>query len=201
MTEEMQTKKINLNKISQKDFSFIASQFKCGKTIVYPTDTIYGLGCDATNQKAVDQIFKIKRRKKKQSLLVLVSSISMLKKYTYISKRQIEYLKKCWSGPVTVILKDRGRLAKNVASQEKSLAVRLPKSKFLTKMIREVGIPMVSTSINISGKESILDPEKINKELGKEKPDVVIDAGILPQKKPSKIIDIRNIDNTIILRK
>jgi len=197
----METIKINLSKIKKEEINLIVDFFKSGKTVVYPTDTIYGIGCEATNQKAVNKIFKIKKRSKTQSLLVLVSSISMLKKYTYVSKKQEEYLKKIWPGPVTVILKYRGILAKNVASREESLAVRLPKSKFLTKIIREVGTPIVSTSINISGKESILDPGKIENEFRKEKPDIIINAGILQKKKPSKIIDIRNIDNKIILRK
>ena len=200
MTEVMENKKINLNKVFRDEIMAISSQFKQGETIVYPTDTIYGLGCDATHQKAVDKVFKIKKRKKKQPLLVLVSSISLLKKYAYVSRKQEEYLKKCWPGPVTVILKDRGILAKNVASLEGGLAVRLPKSKFLIKIIREVGKPIVSTSINISGKNSILDPDNIEKKLGKVKPDIIIDAGKTKNKKPSKVVDLRDINNIYILR-
>jgi L-threonylcarbamoyladenylate synthase len=208
-------KVIALGKISKKEISIIADFLKRGKVIVYPTDTIYGLGCLATNKKAIQKIYKIKKREKGKPLIILVSNLAMLKKYCYVSKEQEEYLREIWltktlgvskrhrvsisARPMTVILKSKGILPHELSGSKHSLAVRLPKNDFLIKIIKEVKAPIVSTSANISGEEYKGALEKINKLFG-NKIDLIVNAGKL-KNKPSRIVDIREMDNIRLIRK
>ncbi len=215
--------KKNKKKIKKEEINLIADYFKKGKVIVYPTDTIYGLGCLATDKKAINKIYKIKKRKKGKALLILISSLAMLKKYCYVSKGQEKFLKSVWKfktpraplykggkSAVTVILKSRGVLPRKLAGEGNSLAVRLPRNEFLIKIIKKVGRPIVSTSVNISGEKSLASVENVERYFKTPRaplikgavnlPDLVVDAGKL-KNKPSKIADIRDIKNIKILRK
>lgn len=191
---------INLKDVQKKQFEEIVSYLQKGGVIIYPTDTLYGIGCLADNKKAINKIFKIKKRGKKHPLLILVHSYCTLKKYCYVSKRQDEYLRKIWPGKYSVILKHRGLLPEEVTGGLDSLAVRLPKNDFLIKILKKVKTPLVSTSVNISGEKSLFDVSNIEKYFKKDKPDLVIDAGILKTKKSSKLIDLQDIDNIKRLR-
>jgi len=197
--------KINLNKVSDGEIGLIIDCFKRGKVIVYPTDTIYGLGCRADQVKAVKKILKIKKRDSRKSLIVLVSSLSMLKDYCYVNRVQEKYLKKIWrqARPTAVILKGRGLLPREVSGGRDTLAIRLPnlpKSKFLIKIIRELKVPIVSTSLNISGKEILDRVDNLDNYFKGEKPDLIIDAGVI-KAKPSRIVDLTDVGNIKILRK
>jgi L-threonylcarbamoyladenylate synthase len=196
----VQVTKINLEKITKQEIGFIAGFLKMGKVIVYPTDTIYGLGCLATDKKAIKKIYRIKKREKKKPLLVLVSDYRMLKDFFFVDKKQEAYLKKVWPGKVSVILNKKSLLPKDLSAGEPGVAVRLPKSQFLTKMIREVGAPIVSTSLNLSGEKPIEIVGDLQKYFQAAKPDFVIDAGV-KSGRPSKLIDLRNVKNIKVLRK
>ncbi len=192
--------KVNINKITKEQIDVIIEHLQQGKVIAYPTDTIYGLGCLATDKKAIKMIYKIKQRNKSTPLLILVGSYTMLKKYCYVNKLQYEYLKNIWPSPISAILRKRKTLPEALTGGMKSVAVRLPKNKFLIKIIKRAGKPIVSTSINISGRKSLTDVDNIEKYFGAEKPDLVVDAGEL-KGKPSRLIDVRDVDDIKILRK
>jgi L-threonylcarbamoyladenylate synthase len=196
----MKTIIINKNKIKESEINIVHDFLSKGKIIAYPTDTIYGLGCLATDVKAVKKIFKIKRIPKQRSLLMLVKCYQMLKKYCYVNKKQEEYLKKIWPGSVTVILNGKGNLPKEVSSKDGSFGVRLPKNDFLIKLIRKVGVPIISTSLNISGRENVDPSIDLKKYFGKNCPDLVIDSDMQKNKRASKIIDLKDIKNIKILR-
>lgn len=212
----MKTIKINFKKGDipeyrlKKRIDLIVKYLKQGKAIAYPTDTVYGLGCRADNSRAVYKIHKIKKQKvkitkkeeDKKSFLVLVDSYEMLKKYCKVSRVQLKYLTRIWPGPVTVVLiLKKGKLPGNLTGGTDTLAVRLPKSRYLIKIIKKVGVPIVSTSLNISGKTTLNNVKDISKYLKKVKPDLVIDGGKIKRIKPSKLVDIRDIKNIKILRK
>ena len=101
----MQT--IKINKISQEEVNLIADYLKCGLVVAYPTDTVYGLGCDARNAEAIGRVNKIKGERGAKPLLVLISNFKMLKKYCFVNSAQMEYLEKIWPGQVTLILRRR----------------------------------------------------------------------------------------------
>ncbi|MFA4834167.1 MAG: L-threonylcarbamoyladenylate synthase [Patescibacteria group bacterium] len=197
--------KINLNKISQDEIDLIIDYFKRGKVIVYPTDTIYGLGCLATDKKAMKKIFRIKGREKKKPLLILVGDFKILKKYCRVSGKQEKYLKNAWkSARATSVILEKKRnlphLPQELTGGQETVAVRLPKSKFLIKILSGVGQPIVSTSLNKSGQKNLDSVSRLDNYFKKGKPDLVIDAGVI-KNKPSRLIDIRDLDNIKILRK
>lgn len=202
--------------ISQEQISLIVDYLKGGKVIAYPTDTIYGLGCDAGKAEAIERINMIKGERSNKPFLVLISDFEMLKKYCVVSVEQVEYLRKVWgepnitplaplaSGieqrPVTVILENRKNLPNELTGGLNNLAVRLPRSEFLIKIIKQAGFPLVSTSLNKSGEPPLHSVKDLEKSFS-EMPDLVIDAGECENAKPSRLVDLRDIENIKVLRK
>ena len=122
-----------------------------GQVILYPTDTVWGIGCDATNPEAVNKIFTIKRRNESKSLIVLVDSDEMLKHYVNeIPGFMLDFLKNT-DNPTTIIYPFPKNLAKNVISFDNTVAIRIVKDDFCKKVIHLFQKPIVSTSANISG--------------------------------------------------
>jgi len=194
------------NNIKPAVVNLVAGSLKIGQVAVLPTDTLYGFSCLADNARAIRRIKRLKKSDPKKPLLVLVNNLAMLKKYVFLSPRQAEMLKKYWAPsarPTTVILKHRGRLPWELTGESDGLAVRLPKSKFLTKILETVKVPIVSTSLNLSGQESISDlrllmqyfPEK------KSRPDLVVDTGKCRRARASRLIDLRPAGGPLVIRK
>ncbi|CAL2077149.1 L-threonylcarbamoyladenylate synthase [Tenacibaculum sp. 190524A05c] len=122
-----------------------------GKTILYPTDTVWGLGCDATNNDAVKEIYKLKNRAESKSLIVLVNSLEMLKKYVSVPKAAVEILSKT-NKPTTIIYSNPTGIASNIINKEdNTLAIRIVQHDFCQELIEAFGKPIVSTSANVSG--------------------------------------------------
>ena len=126
------------------------NELNLGRTILYPTDTVWGIGCDATNELAVKMIFEIKRRDESKSLVILVSSIEMLENYVNNIPRQAIKLLEKTIRPTTIIYNNPTGLAKNVVAKDNTVAIRIVKDEFCQKLIEEFGKPIVSTSANIS---------------------------------------------------
>jgi len=123
-----------------------------GGSILYPTDTVWGIGCDATNEEAVVKVFDIKQRSESKSLIILVDSLEMLKQYIdEIPCNIIKILEK-FHKPTTVIYKKPIGLANNVMASDNTVAIRVVQDKFCKELIHQFGKPIVSTSANISGK-------------------------------------------------
>jgi len=198
----MEYLKINLKKIAKDEIDLIVDYFKRGKVIVYPTDTIYGLGGLATDKKAIKKNFKIKGRIEKKPFLILVNSFKMLKKYCWVSRKQEKYLRKTWRGAraVSVILKKKRNLPQELTGGQETVAVRLPKVKFLIKILSGVGQPIVSTSLNKSGQKNLDSVSRLDNYFKKAKPDLIIDAGVI-KAKSSRLVDARDIRNIKVLRK
>jgi len=121
------------------------------KTLLYPTDTVWGIGCDATSEEAVAKIFEIKQRSESKSLVILVDSFEMLKKYVpKVSEAVLALLSKT-TNPTTIIYDNPVGLAKNVVAADNTVAIRIVQNEFCRELIRLFGKPIVSTSANISG--------------------------------------------------
>jgi L-threonylcarbamoyladenylate synthase len=180
----------------QTDIKEIATILTAGKTILYPTDTIWGIGCDATNETAVEKIFDIKNRPKEKSLIVLVDSIEMLKKYITITK-ETEALISSFELPTTVIYSNPIGLAKNVINNDNTIAIRIVNHDFCRQLIQQFGNPIVSTSANISGEKNPVSFEDISTAI-KNKVDFIADKKFDTSvyKFPSKLIKI-SADNSI----
>ena len=138
---------------------------KEGKVILYPTDTIWGLGCDPTNDEAVSKIFSIKKRNDGKALIVLIEEIGQL--YNYVDNIPeiawdiVEFAEK----PLTVIYPTGRNVSSKLLADDGSIAIRLTKDDFCKKVIRKFGKGIVSTSANISGEKSPSSFTKISKEV------------------------------------
>jgi len=141
--------------------------------ILYPTDTIWGLGCRSDRQDAVEKIFNLKKREKSKPLSVLVSSLSMLHETVLDVHPRIETLLLYHTKPLTLIYKKAKNIQPPLADQSGSLGVRLTSEPFCKKIIDALGVPLVSTSANLSGNPYPKNFKEINMELI-EKVDYVV---------------------------
>ena len=171
--------------IIKLDLKKAVKAIKEGMVLVCPTDTVYGLVCDAGDKKAVEGLYKIKKRPKNKPIPVFVSNIKMAQSIAMIDSKQEKYLKKIWPGPLTAVLKEK--------NNKGAIGIRIPNHQWLLHLVEQVNGPLAETSANISGSPALT---KINDVLvqfrGQEnQPDLVIDGGDLPSSKPSTVVDLR----------
>jgi L-threonylcarbamoyladenylate synthase len=127
---------------------------KEGRVILYPSDTIWGLGCDATNSGAVEKIFKIKERTESKSMIILVDGISMIERYVSDIPEIVFDLTNVTNTPLTIIYPEGKNLARGLCSKDGSIGIRICHDEFCESLIRRFRKPLVSTSANISGMHS-----------------------------------------------
>lgn len=165
-----------------------------GKNIVIPTDTVYGLTCDARSEQAVARVFAVKGRPGGKALPVFVKDVAMAKTVALVDKKTGRFLEKVWPGGVSVVLKvsPDTPLAANVYSSDGTVALRAPKHKVIAEIFKAFSHPIVGTSANISGEPSSGDFRAVMKQWqGRAlKPDEVVDYGVLPASEPSTIVAI-----------
>ena len=135
----------------QKEVDEAVRVMRAGGIILYPTDTVWGLGCDATNAAAVERIYKLKRSENKKSLLVLCASADRVVRYVNKAPGIAFEVMELATSPLTAILPGAAGVAENLIPEEGTLGVRIPDHEFCRRMLRALGRPVVSTSANISG--------------------------------------------------
>ena len=142
----------------------VSDFLKAGKTILYPTDTIWGVGCDATNSRACDKVYAAKKRPKNKSLIILVDTADRLNDYV-VNVPAIAYdLIKAAKKPLSIIYAEGKNLARNV-SADKSVCIRVVNHDFCKEVIRQLGKPITSTSANLSGQPSAVTYSDITEEM------------------------------------
>jgi L-threonylcarbamoyladenylate synthase len=175
---------------------------RAGGTILYPTDTIWGIGCDATNSRAVEKVYKLKQRVESKSLIVLLDSMEKL--HHYVAKvPEITFdLLNSIETPLTIIYSNARNLAKNVMASDKTIAIRIVREPFCTALIKSFAKPIVSTSANISNDPTALTFNKISNEISK-KVDYVVNLyqDRFNQTKPSTIIKLFESGEYEVIRK
>jgi L-threonylcarbamoyladenylate synthase len=174
---------------------------KKGGIILYPTDTIWGIGCDATNQRAVDKVYKLKRRIEGKSLLVLVDSVEMIKTYVNDVNPLIVELVANYDRPLTVIYPGAKNVAKGVAAGDKTIGIRVVHDKFCNALIQKFGKAIVSTSANLSGEPAPIHFNQISDTL-KQGVDYVVDLyhTRVRNMKASRIIRVKGNGDFEIVR-
>ena len=159
---------------------------KKGGLIIYPTETSYGIGADATNIKTIEKIYEIKGRYPSKPIPILVSSLSMIKKYGIITKKIENLVKKFMPGPLSIVVKKKKPIS-DVNQEGTSFRISShPVASLLVKMLKK---PMTTTSANISGQPSIYEIKKVV-EIFEEKVDMILDCGDLPRVEPSTCVDM-----------
>lgn len=174
-----------------KEIRLIVDILKRGGIIIYPTDTVYGLGCDITNAKAVENITRFKGVKiEKSNLSFICSDLSQLSEFTKpLSNQLFKLLKQYLPGPFTFILNANSNVPKYFKGKKKTVGVRIPDNSIILEIVRELGNPIMSTSIHDEDEqlEYSTDPELIHEKF-KEFADAVIDGGY-GKNIPSTIVD------------
>jgi L-threonylcarbamoyladenylate synthase len=193
-------------KLSEKNKSEIISKavevLKAGGIIIFPTETCYGIGADATNQSAIDRLYEYKTRREGKPLSVAVLNKKMAAEYVEINEIAENLYDNYLPGPITVVSKGLGKVANGVESEYGTLGVRIPDYKLVLEIIEKFGKPFTSTSANISympkpySIEALLEstPKKSQEYL-----DLIIDAGELPHREASTVVDT-TMNNLNIMR-
>ncbi len=199
MTIKMQTLKINRKNF--KDLvQIIIKSIKQGKVVVCPTDTVYGLICNAENKTAVRKIFKIKKRNFQKPISLFVKDFKAARRVAIIGKNQGKFLNKLWPGKLIAVLEANpsmwlraGRkFPRGIVCRWGKIGLRIPNHKLLVAILNKFKNPLAQTSANISGKPASTRIEEVLNQFGKQRilPDLVIDAGNLKHSKQSKVIDL-----------
>jgi len=137
----------------QEDINNAIKVLQNGGVILYPTDTIWGIGCDATNEDAVKKIYEIKKREDSKSMLILLNNINFIRSYVDDVPEVALDIVELSEKPVTIIYSDAKNLAKNLIAEDGSIGIRITSEEFTDKLIQKFRKPLVSTSANISGEK------------------------------------------------
>ena len=174
-----------------------------GGVIAFPTETTYGLGCDPRNAKAVRRIYAIKGREKGKPLLLVASSQAQASRVGDLSGVPVFISRKHWPGPLTFVVpaKVSAKLAKEIAPK-KEVAVRVSSSDVVQALTSSYGFPIVATSANRSGEPDCRSGRAVSRafEDSSDKPDLVLDFGALPRRKPSTLARVKASGEIEVLR-
>lgn len=185
----------------QKEIEKCIAVLRAGGVILYPTDTVWGLGCDATNAEAVQKIYDLKRSENKKSMLVLCDSADRVVRYVNKAPAIAFEVAELATSPLTLILPGAVGLAENLLPEERTLGVRIPNHEFCQALLRRFQRPIVSTSANLSGEET-------PKRFGEISPEIIqgVDHVVnhrfegKPTRKPSGIIAFNEHGEFSIIR-
>jgi tRNA threonylcarbamoyl adenosine modification protein (Sua5/YciO/YrdC/YwlC family) len=168
-----------------------------GGIIIYPTDTVYGLGCDLFNKRGIERIYEIKRRNKKQPLSFICADLKDISQYAKVTDYAYKSMKRLLPGPYTFILEASRLVPKIILPKRPTTGIRVPDNQICLALVRELGRPIISTSVQTAAGEDLGNIDEIQKYFGKLV-DLIIDGGnIIPE--PSSVISL--VDDTIeILR-
>lgn len=172
---------------------------KNGGIIVFPTETVYGIGANAFFENSVKEIYRVKKRPNEKPLAIMVSGIEEIEKYAVISNEiERKIIKKFMPGPITIILKRKKGVLDYVASGKDTIGVRIPDNRIILEILRKSKLPIVAPSANISGMPSGIDFNSIKSDF-EGNVDICINGGKCKLEEPSTIIQV--VDNEIeILR-
>ncbi len=171
---------------------------KNGGLMIYPTDTVYGLGCDITQKAAIERIYRVKRMDKQKPLSFVCSDIKDISKYAKISTANYRDLRRHLPGPYTFILPGRKEVPKVLLSKQKTVGVRIPDHPLTLAIVKALGNPIISTSVNISAQSFASDPQEFS-EYYEGQVDLILDSGPT-WAELSSVIDMTNDDQPIVIR-
>ena len=187
---------MNIVACNEQGISQIIEAYEDGRIIAFPTDTVYGLGCNPLNKDSISKIYDIKRRRGEKRFPILGFSKKDLEKIVEFNSKAEKISEKFWPGQVTLLLPIRKEMTKQIENDGK-LAVRVPNNECVLSILKQCKL-IIGTSANISGEESILDPNECKMRLPEI--DILVDGGKIKSYGESTIIDF--VDDEIkIIRK
>ena len=168
------------------DIRKAAEIIKKNGIVIYPTETVYGIGADIFSEDALKKVFEIKKREPDKPVSVAVSDFGMMDELAYIGERERRFIEKFLPGPVTVLLRKKEKVPDMLASGSELVGIRYPDHETTIKLIKLAGVPITSTSANVSGEAPPRRVEEI-----KICADYIIDGGEL-KGEPSTVVDLVN---------
>ena len=193
----MKILKTNQNEVDKNVIDEAVKVLADGGVILYPTDTVYGLGANIFNRKAVKKVYNIKKRSYLKPISLLVSSKDAIPLVSKASLNQLNFIDKYLPGPYTFILKKSKIVPRHLTSGSVNVGVRVPKSEIACSLAKI--FPITTTSANLSNKDTLDTHEEILKQLGCEV-DLIIDVGPLKSGNPSTIIDLTGEEPVFVKR-
>jgi tRNA threonylcarbamoyl adenosine modification protein (Sua5/YciO/YrdC/YwlC family) len=162
--------------------------------VIYPTDTVYGIGCSINKKQAIEKIYRLKGKSKFDPMSIICASIQQASTYAKISNFSYKILRRCFPGPFTIILEATREIPKLMLSRRKEIGIRIPDNKVTSEIVNGFGSAILNTSVNLYREQSIYDPDLIFEEFD-GKVQVMLDSGILPDAVESTVIRI--VGNTV----
>ncbi|KKS32011.1 MAG: Sua5/YciO/YrdC/YwlC family protein [Candidatus Collierbacteria bacterium GW2011_GWB2_42_12] len=178
--------------LSQLKTDEVVKVLKANGLVVYPTETVYGLGVDATSEMALEKLWKFKGERGDKPVLVAVSGVAMAEEYVILSDLGKKVVQKYWPGAVAIVATSKNKVSKKAQGETNTLGLRNPDSKDILEIIDIFGKPITSTSANVSGAMTAKSLKEFLETVPKEKQkliDLFIDAGELLLRQPSTIVD------------
>ena len=161
---------------------------KSGGIIIYPTDTVYGMGCDLFNKRGIERIYEIQRRNRKQPLSFICADLKDISRYARVSDEAYKIMKRLLPGPYTFILEASRIVPKIILPKRQTTGIRIPDNRICNALVAEMGSPVISTSVKNEGGELLSDPRVIEELFGK-RVDMIIDGGIIAAE-PSSVVSL-----------
>lgn len=183
MIIEIDPQRINPRQIRQ-----IADTLRDGGIVVYPTDTCYGIGADIFNKKAIEKVYLIKGLPKNTPFSFVCPDLSDISRYAHVTDFAYRILKRYLPGPYTFVLRGSREVPKMMLTKRKTVGIRIPDHPVCLSIVKELGNPIISTSVSINGGPILSDPRKMAEVIGNQV-DFIVDSGIiLPE--PSSVISL-----------
>ena len=182
----------------QRYIARIVDELHRGGLIIYPTDTIYGLGCDIFNKKAIDRVYQVKQESRSKPLSFVCADLTDLARYARnISNASYRLMKRLLPGPYTFILDASRDVPKFMMGKQKTVVIRVPDNEICLSIVKALGRPIISTSVGTKEDELLNDPDLIEARFGKVV-DIIVDGGIIVSDS-STVVDLTG-DEPVVLR-
>jgi tRNA threonylcarbamoyl adenosine modification protein (Sua5/YciO/YrdC/YwlC family) len=171
---------------------------RSGGLIIYPTDTVYGIGCDINNKSAIERIYQVKGIARQKPLSFVCSNIRDISRYARISTSNFRHLKRYLPGPYTFILPGTREAPKTLISKQKTVGIRIPDHALTLAIVEALGNPIISTSVNISEQTFASDPREFSSYY-EDRVDLILDSGPT-WAELSSVVDLTDDDFPVVLR-
>lgn len=168
---------INPDNPQPRNIQRVVDCLRQGGVIIYPTDTIYGVGCDIFNRKGIKKIQQIKQRDARKPFSFICSDLAEVANYAQVSNFAFKIMKRHLPGPFTFVLEASKVVPDSLCTKQKTVGIRIPDNVICQAIVKELGHPLVTTSANLSGEETLQDPLLIEDSMGRLV-DIVVDGGI-----------------------
>ncbi len=175
-------------------------RLRAGGVIIYPTDTVYGIGCSVTDKSAIERVYLIKRQRNKTPFSFVCADLKNISEYAHVSNSAFKIMKRLIPGPYTFILPATRmkQLPKLLVSKRKTVGIRVPDNPIALALVHGLGHPILSTSVTTAKGDVLSEIEEISAQFGNQV-DIVIDGGV-KSTEPSTVLDLTG-ENPIVLRK